>query len=87
MGRPSAGRVRGKSVRIGGATDLREIHGAGAQFLIKERGRWGSDVAQLYQRSLLQAQLDLSVGMGAAHTRDMEEMVKDWVQPARYFAI
>ena len=77
----------GKAFRIGGATDLREVHGAGAQFLIKERGRWGSDVAQLYQRSLLQAQLDLSVGMGVAHTRDMEEMVKDWVQPARYYAV
>ena len=77
----------GKAFRIGGATDLREIHGAGAQLLIKERGRWGSDVAQLYQRGLLRVQLDVSAGMGDAHTRDMEEMVKDWVQPAHYFAV
>ena len=44
-------------------------------------------MAQLYQRGLLRVQLDVSAGMGDAHTRDMEEMVKDWVQPAHYFAV
>ena len=77
--------VGGKAFRIGGATDLREVHGDGAQRLIKERGRWASDVAQLYQRALLRTQLDSSAGAGAAVGRDLEEALQGWVQPAVYY--
>ena len=79
--------VGGKAFRIGGATDLREVHGDGAQRLIKERGRWASDVAQLYQRALLRTQLDSSAGAGAAVGRDLEEALQGWVQPAVYYCI
>ena len=83
----AASEVGGKAFRIGGATDLREVHGGGAQLLIKERGRWASDVAQLYQRALLRAQLDVSAGAADADGRDMEEALTGWVQPAAYYVV
>lgn len=79
--------VGGKAFRIGGATDLRDAFGEGASRLIKERGRWASDVAQLYQRALLRTQLDASVGAGDADSRDLEEMLPGWVQPATYYTL
>ena len=79
--------VGGKAFRIGGATDMREVYGAQAQLLIKERGRWSSDVAQLYQRALLSAQLDVSVGMAEAVSRDLEEALVGWTQPATYYTV
>ena len=66
---------------------MREVYGAQAQLLIKERGRWSSDVAQLYQRALLSAQLDISVGMAAAVSRDLEEALVGWTQPATYYTL
>lgn len=83
----AASEVGGKAFRIGGATDLREVHGGGAQLLIKERGRWASDVAQLYQRALLRTQLDASAGAADADGRDMEEALTGWVQPAAYYVV
>ena len=79
--------VGGKAFRIGGATDMRDVHGGHAQLLIKERGRWASDVAQLYQRALLSAQLDSSAGMAAAESRDLEEALAGWSQPATYYTL
>ena len=79
--------VGGKAFRVGGATDMRDVHGGHAQLLIKERGRWASDVAQLYQRALLSAQLDSSAGMAAAESRDLEEALTGWTQPATYYTL
>ena len=36
-----------------GATDLREVLGDASAALVKKRGRWASDVAEVYQRALL----------------------------------
>jgi hypothetical protein len=83
----SPSELGGKAFRIGGATDLREVHGLGAQQIVKGRGRWASDVAQLYQRALLQEQLDVSAGAADACGRDMEEALDGWVQPAAYYAV
>eukprot|EP00965_Chrysotila_dentata_P058255 1931704-Pleurochrysis_carterae.AAC.1 len=50
----------GKCWRIGGATDLRDRLGDASKATIKQRGRWPSDVALVYQRALLDHQLDAS---------------------------
>lgn len=77
----------GKAFRIGGATDLRDVFGEAGRRMIMERGRWGTDVAQVYQRALLRDQLDASAGAAAASSRDLEEVVAGWAQPAVYYTI
>ena len=70
--------------RIGGATDLRDTMGMQGAQAIKERGRWGSDVAFVYARSLVGQQLDAAAGMAEAGDADVEAMFADWVQPAAF---
>ena len=73
----------GKSFRIGGATDMREALGDNSQLLIMQRGRWATDIAQVYQRALVKSHLDASVALGSAQaSRDLEELCKGWAQPA-----
>ena len=61
------GEFGAKFARIGGATGLREKLGdSRATEVIKERGRWGSDIYKIYQGSLLRVQLQASRGMGEA---------------------
>ena len=74
----------GKSFRIGGATDMREALGEGSKETIKQRGRWATDVAEVYQRALISSHLDASVAMGSARaSRDLEEFCNgSWAQPA-----
>ena len=74
----------GKSFRIGGATDMREALGEGSKETIKQRGRWATDVAEVYQRALIKSHLDASVAMGSAQaSRDLEEFCNgSWAQPA-----
>ena len=76
----------GKFARIGGATDMREWIGDNSQSLIRERGRWASDVAAIYQRALLKSHLRASVGVGGLTipSRDMEALVKGWTQPSTF---
>ena len=76
--------IGGKAFRVGGATDMRDALGDASIHLIKQRGRWASDVAQVYQRALVRSHLTASVLMSsnAAASRDMEELVKGWAQPA-----
>eukprot|EP00966_Prymnesium_polylepis_P164077 3793969-Prymnesium_polylepis.1 len=52
--------VGAKAFRIGGSTDCKELTGEAGKALIKRRGRWTSDVAEIYQRELASAQLALS---------------------------
>ena len=72
-----------KAGRIGGATDARERAGPGGADTVRRRGRWGSDVAEIYQRKLLAVQLDLSATLGEAISEDLEQMCSGWAQPAR----
>jgi hypothetical protein len=37
---------------MGGSTDCKELTGEAGKALIKRRGRWASDVAEIYQREL-----------------------------------
>ena len=77
-------RFGAKSYRAGGATDLRVHLGDDdkSKAVIKGRGRWWSDVAEIYQRTLLSAQLLGSVAMGAVGGVDMEAMCAGWSQPS-----
>lgn len=71
-----------KSCRIGGATDLRERLGVESQRTVKQRGRWCSDVASVYQRPLLAEQLHASGVMGSAVGADLEQICTGWAFPA-----
>jgi len=75
-----------KSLRAGGATDLREAIGddAASMATIKQRGRWKSDIALIYQRALLRTQLDASGMMGRARGVDMEAICLGWSQPTNF---
>ena len=50
----------------------------------QDRGRWGSEVARVYQRSLLRDQLDASGAMADADAADMEACIAGWVQPSNF---
>jgi hypothetical protein len=79
-----ASEVGGKCWRIGGACDFREIMGEAGAAIIKQRGRWHSDVALIYQRALASTMLDASVSIGAAMRVELEALCAGWIQPATY---
>ena len=72
----------GKSFRVGGATDIRDRLGASAINTIKQRGRWWSDIAFIYQRALVTEHLQLSADMADAASRDLEALCGGWAQSA-----
>ena len=76
------GKVFARAFRIAGATDMREALGESAERVIKERGRWASDIAFIYQRALVATHLDASAAVGRARGRDIEALCQGWVQPA-----
>ena len=55
--------------------DLLDRLGVGSSRIIQDRGRWGSEVARVYQRSLLRDQLDASGAMADADAADMEACI------------
>ena len=72
----------GKSFRIGGATDWRDVLGADAERITKERGRWHTDIAHIYQRAIVDGHLRGSAAVGDAAGADLETMCRGWIQPA-----
>ena len=77
----------GKMWRIGGATELRVRLGTEtAKTMLIDRGRWlDRDIGYIYSRSLVGDQLDASAAMGDEDgSRDMEEAIVGWVQPADF---
>ena len=74
----------GKSFRIGGATDWRDVFGADAERIISQRGRWHSDIARLYQRALAETHLRGSALAGDAAHADLESLCRGWAQPATF---
>ena len=77
-----ASSVGGKAARVGGSTDARERTGDLGKHIIQRRGRWGTDVAEVYQRELLAPQLELSMSLGDAAGEDLEQLCAGWAQPA-----
>ena len=73
--------VGGKAARIGGSTDAKDCTGEVGKAIIKRRGRWASDIAEVYQRELLGEQLDLSASLGDAVGEDLESLCEGWAQP------
>ena len=71
----------GRSLRIGGAT---ELHAMGAdQLTIMLLGRWSSDVARIYTRVSQNQVLALSAGISAApEDPALEQVFPDYVQTA-----
>jgi hypothetical protein len=78
----SAADFGGKSFRVGGATDLRCVKGAAGKEIIKGRGRWNSDIADIYQRTLLSDQIEGAASMADARAADLESLLHGWWQPA-----
>ena len=75
----------GKSFRIAGATDLAAAFGvAKAELLIKQRGRWQSDVQHVYERALAEEHLGASAAIGEAAGRELEALCPGWAQPATF---
>ena len=74
-----------KSFRIAGATDLAAVFGIEkAERIIKQRGRWQSDVQRIYERALATEHLNASAAIGAAAGRELEALCPGWVQPATF---
>eukprot|EP00965_Chrysotila_dentata_P080101 2643205-Pleurochrysis_carterae.AAC.1 len=74
----------GKSWRIGGATDLRDVRGDAGKDQIIQRGRWGTDVSVVYQRATVDRQLEVSAAIAESSGQDTEAMFAGWVQPANF---
>lgn len=69
------------STRIGGATDLSGT-GRTSQLLLQAKGRWASDIGAIYARMTRRAQLAVSDLMYECRSKDLEEIMPDFVQPA-----
>ena len=74
--------VGGKSWRIAGATDLYDVYQEHAGRLLRERGRWHTDIGYIYARVSEAAHLEASRRMSSAAGRDLESSA-GWTQPAR----
>jgi hypothetical protein len=72
------------SLRIAGATDLRDALGyeAGAD-IIQKRGRWWTDIHHIYERTTAAEMLEASVAMGNASRPELEAVLDGYAQPAR----
>ena len=71
-----------RALRMGGASDMYDIWGPAAERFIRERGRWGSDVAQIYQRVSAAAHGDISRTIGDSVGADLQSMLTGWCQTA-----
>ena len=88
--------VFGNAYRVGGATDLRDAPSnavsviAGpcigmeqATRMIKARGRWYSDIYEIYERGSLQEHALASAAITEAGGMDLEQILVGWIQPGR----
>ena len=74
--------VGAKSFRAGGATDWRECLGDASAHIVKQRGRWESDVALVYQRPLLSSHLAASLAVRPGGSADLEALCAGFAQAA-----
>jgi hypothetical protein len=73
--------VGAHSLRIGGATDFLERFGpAKATALVKARGRWESDISEIYSRASALAQIDASVEVWEAEGPELEAVTAGWAR-------
>ena len=69
------------SARIGGATDLAATNQC-SQALLLAKGRWASDIGNIYARMTRKSQLAASKLMHTARGRDIEEIMPQFTQAA-----
>ena len=75
----------GKSFRIGGATDWRAVLGESkAERIIRQRGRWDSDIHKIYERALAHEHLSGSAAVGGASGAELEALCAGWAHPATF---
>ena len=75
----------GKSFRVGGATDWRAVLGESkAERIIRQRGRWDSDIHKIYERALATEHLSGSALVGGASGAELEALCAGWAQPASF---
>eukprot|EP00965_Chrysotila_dentata_P227444 6196023-Pleurochrysis_carterae.AAC.2 len=61
------------------------MRGEEGMTMIQQRGRWGSDVAQVYQRAIVDGQLRVSGELrDAEQGEDLEALCAGWSQPASF---
>ena len=60
---------------------MKATFGDAAKSLIKQRGRWQSDIAEQYQRTLLTDHVNASTMIGGAAGADLEAICEGWAQP------
>ena len=71
------------SLRIGAATDMRDLLGVEAgRAVIKGRGRWRSDVYEIYTRADMGASLEASARMAHVDAVEVEAVFGGWADPA-----
>ena len=68
----------GHSPRIGGATDIGDRN----PLMLQAKGRWGSDIAKIYNRLTRRGLVKASKTMQGSGARDMEELYSEFSQPA-----
>ena len=71
-----------KSLRVGGATDWRDCLGDASAHLVRQRGRWCSSVAEVYQRPLLSSHLAASMWVRPGGSADLESLCAGFAQAA-----
>ena len=72
-------RFGGHSPRIGGATDIGDLN----PLMLQAKGRWGSDIASIYNRLTRRGLVKASRAMqDKTFHRDMEEIYSEFAQPA-----
>ena len=72
--------VGAKSFRVGGATDWRDCLGDASAAVVRQRGRWESDVALVYQRPLLSSHLAASMRVRPGGSADLESLCGGFAQ-------
>ena len=75
--------VGGPSFRVGGAEDYYDVLGPGSEKIIDERGRWHTDISDIYKRCNATAHLEASAAIGGAVGVSLEALGEGWAQPGR----
>ena len=76
------GSRKSRALRMGGASDMYDLWGPSAERYISERGRWGSDVAQIYQRVSAATHGSIARTIGDSTGADLQSMLTGWCQTA-----
>ena len=71
------------SLRIGGAEDIYDVFEEAADSVIKERGRWWTDIHLIYQRASASRHMRVSAAMGEARGISLEAFAEGWAMPGR----